>query len=410
MEEMILLFNPWWKTNNVRKSLVMDFKRTFFDVLVNSIKKRQITAIYGLRRIGKSTLLFQTIDYLLKKNVPSYRIFYFSFDEKILEFNGLVSKYLEMNNLTLDEGEYYFFFDEVQKLDNWQNKIKVFYDLYPNIKFFISGSSNFSLFKNASESLAGRIEFLNLLPLSFEEWININKLPFDKTKINLFSKELRENVFWYFKTPFPEIATERSDILIRKYVDDIVLSRIISYDIKKEFHDADTDLLYVLKNIFFESPGFILNVDSLSRDLGRGKEILLKHINYLQTGLIIKIVRNYRKGELSSSRKLKKVYPYHPCFTYGIEESIQIENFLISQIQKPFYWREKEKEVDLILNGFPIEIKYKNDILNKDLKNIRFFMRHFNVEKGTIISKDAEKKVNNITFMPFWKVAFVGLS
>ncbi|MEA3515418.1 MAG: ATP-binding protein [Nanoarchaeota archaeon] len=409
MEDILTLLNPWWKSRSVKKVLAKEFRRDMFKELIKANEIKQITALYGLRRVGKSTLLFQLIDELINKKTDPSMILYFSFDQKVSDLNDIFSEYSMLNQLDLESGKYYFFLDEIQKLEDWQNKIKIYYDLYPNIKFFISGSSNLGLRKNASESLAGRIQFLRLEPLSFEEWLKINKIKIEKNKLNLYQKELRHNFIWYLKTPFPEIASLKEDILIRKYIDDFIVARILFYDISKEFKDVDIDLLETLKNLFFEDPGFIVNVDALARDLHRGKENILRHINYLNQGLITRTIKNYRKGELSSSRKLKKIYPYHPCFCYGIDESKLIENLIVSILDAKYYWREKEKEVDIIQQKIPIEVKYKNTIANDDLKNVVYFMQKFEQPKGIMITKTSEEKRDSIKLIPAWKVAFKGI-
>jgi predicted AAA+ superfamily ATPase len=46
----------------------------------------------------------------------------------------------------------YIFLDEIQKVTDWQSKVKVYFDMYPNIKFFLTGSS--SLYLQKKESLA----------------------------------------------------------------------------------------------------------------------------------------------------------------------------------------------------------------------------------------------------------------
>ena len=404
MKDIMILLNPWWKTNNVQLELAKEFKRELFYEVQKSIKNKQIAAIYGLRRTGKSTIFFQLIEQFLKEKIASERILYFSFDQKTSEIKEVFSTYQELNNLNLEDGRYYIFLDEIQKLENWQNQIKIFYDRYPNIKFFISGSSNIPLIRKSSESLAGRIEFFKLEPLSFKEWIRINKIEFKEEKIDLYEKELINNLQWYLKTPFPEIATLKEDITIRKYLDDFIISRIISYDLKSEFQDVEIALLDNLKNLFFENPGMILNIDALARNLNRGKEILIKHINYLEQGLIIRILKNYRRGALSSTRKLKKVYPYSQSFYFSSDESKTIENAIICELNAKHYWRDGEKEIDMVIKDKPIEIKYKNNIQDEDINNLKYFMKKFKTKEGYLITKNTIKNLDLIKCIPVWKI------
>jgi predicted AAA+ superfamily ATPase len=68
----------------------------------------------------------------------------------------------------------YVFFDEIQKVSDWQSKIKIYYDLYPNIKFILSGSS--SLYLQKTESLAGRMFEEYIKPLKFSEFLRYKNL------------------------------------------------------------------------------------------------------------------------------------------------------------------------------------------------------------------------------------------
>lgn len=403
------IFNPWWKSRKVKKELSKEFRRDLFSEIVKFISARQIIALFGLRTTGKSTMLFQLIEELINREIEPERILYHSFDEKVAEIKDVFSGYSQIHDLDMEKGKYYIFLDEVQKLEDWQNKLKIFYDMYPNVKFFISGSSHLALIKKGAESLAGRINFFKLEPLSFKEWLTLNGFEFNKKKITLYKRELRNYFEWYIKTPFPEIAKLREDILIRKYIDEFIVSRIISYDIKKEFRNVDVDLLETLKDLFFAEIGLILNVNSLAEDLHRGKEILLRHINYLVQGLIIRVVKNYRGSRLSSSRKLKRTYPYHPSFCLAADKHRFIENLFVSILDAEFYWREKEKEIDIIKTKIPVEIKYKDIIRKDDLKSMIYFMKKFKQKQGFMITKDSEKKIihntNKIELVPAWNFA-----
>jgi predicted AAA+ superfamily ATPase len=82
--------------------------------------------------------------------------------------------------------------DEVQKLPQFQNQIKVLYDLYPNIKFVISGSTSLFIRKKTQESLAGRIISCFVNPLSFYEYLFFKEKEEILEKPLVYQKELRQ--------------------------------------------------------------------------------------------------------------------------------------------------------------------------------------------------------------------------
>jgi len=128
-------FNPWWRLKSVPNHLV-GHPRKILSQLKQALLVRQMTLITGLRRVGKTTLLFQLIDSLLKeKKTNPEHILYYSFDETRYDLEEIFSFY-ESQILQDDLRNFertYICLDEIQKLPEWQNKIKIFYDMYPNI-------------------------------------------------------------------------------------------------------------------------------------------------------------------------------------------------------------------------------------------------------------------------------------
>ena len=174
-------FNEWWLTGKVRKELAKPKKRYVFPQMLMQAEKRQITLLTGLRRIGKTTLFYQLIDYLLNKVEPE-KIFYFSFDEEKYSLKDVLETYEKrILKKNFEEcGKLWIFLDEIQKAKDWFSTIKIFYDLYPNLKFFLSGSASLLLSKKAIEYLAGRFFEIQLKPLTFKEFLEMKGLNIKK--------------------------------------------------------------------------------------------------------------------------------------------------------------------------------------------------------------------------------------
>jgi predicted AAA+ superfamily ATPase len=65
----LIAFNRWWDTGRVEDVYLKPFKRPLFYELMKSMDMRQIIIIYGIRRVGKTTLMYQLIDHLLRNGV-----------------------------------------------------------------------------------------------------------------------------------------------------------------------------------------------------------------------------------------------------------------------------------------------------------------------------------------------------
>ena len=139
IQDYMVEANRWWKGN-----YEIDFKfRQIFDKLQKFMPLRQIIGLVGLRRVGKTTLMHKIIETQIKAGFDPQHILYMSFDEfSIGSLRSTMHEYEDLHEIDIQNGNYLFILDEVQKLTNWENQIKTYYDLYPNIKIIISGSES----------------------------------------------------------------------------------------------------------------------------------------------------------------------------------------------------------------------------------------------------------------------------
>lgn len=404
--------NSWWKLGRVKKELSMPYKRKLFEEIKGYIKLRQIIAIIGLRRVGKTTLLYQIIDYLIEKNIDPKNILYFSFDEKIEEISELINLYKEeVIKTDISKERICIFLDEVQKLEDWQNKIKIYYDLYPNIKFFISGSASINILIPAKETLAGRIFYFNLDVLSFEEFLELSGKDMNKIRENpkIWASELRAELNNYLIKPFPEIILQKDEIA-KKYIKETIIEKVIFRDLSSLFEIKDIEFIEKLVGIIGSSPGIIINLDDFSKDLGKSRQVISNYLYYLECCFIIKSLKNFRGSFKASSRKLKKYYLIHPALSLSLaspEEGRIAENLVQFITKGGNFWRQKEKEVDFIIlenkKIIPIEVKYTKTVKEKDLKGLIKFMKEYKVNNAIVITKDYEARKKKIKFIPLWK-------
>ena len=382
IDELLEIQNEWWKTEKVREDLVPKFKREVFEELKNNVNNRQIIVLTGLRRVGKTTLFFQLIEELLK-NVNPRNILYFSFDEKVEDIKKIFDEYQKLTNVNWKSEKIYVFFDEIHKLKDWSSKLKIFYDNFPNIKFFVSGSSSVDLEKEALSNLVGRHFLIRIGPLSLKEFYELkNNKKIDN--FELWRDELFLSFYEYIKKPFPEIVSEKSEKRIIEYLRENIIGKIIYHD-SKILRNLNEDLLLNLIEIFYQNPGMILNLDNLSKNLHVAKKTLQKHIFYLKFSYLVRILKNFRISTLLTSRKLQKVYPYHWALIFGIYRDVEkgklLECIASSLLDAKFYWKKREKEIDFIIKNekiVPIEVKMKEE-KEKFVKNLKYLKLKYGI-------------------------------
>lgn len=418
--EKLIKFNNWWETKRVKSGLLKPHKRALFFELLRYMKMRQILLIKGLRRVGKTTLIYQLIQDLLDSKVKETTIIYFSFDEESADFEDLLKTYTEkVLKKELEFEKIYIFLDEIQKCKEWQNKIKIYYDLYPNIKFIISGSASVQILKKAKESLAGRIFDFVLQPLSFREFLEWKGISIDIKKLELYRNRLQPLFNDYLrKGGFPEIVAEERDDVIKNYIKNNIIERVIFRDLPEEFGIKDYELLKILIELIATNPGMIINYDALSRNLKRSKKTIIDYFFYLEYALLINIVANYRAGFLVTSRKMRKAYLNNTALAFVFvdeffsDKFLQkiAENFAVIETGAKHYYKNKQ-EVDMILKVsgkvLPIEVKYgiPNTV------SMKKFLDEFKLKNAIILTKDVfDKKTINkrqLFFIPIWAWPFL---
>lgn len=406
-------YNEWWFTEKIRRELTPDFKRVGLKRVLDSLRERQILMITGLRRVGKTTLFYQTIEKLIEKIEPK-RILYFSFDEynadpkKVLETyeKKILSKSFE------DSGKIFIFFDEIQYAKGWASVIKQYYDLYPNIKFFLSGSSSLLLSREALNKLAGRFFFFELKPLSFIEFLNMKG--FKLNGQDIFSRRIEIFFFDYLKRAgFPEIVN-LDERRIGEYIKYSIIDRIVFRDVPTLLKTREMRLMENLVRFICANPGAIINLNSLASDFNTTRITISNYLKLLEISLLLRKLKNFRYSYLSFSRKLSKYYPVTTSLIYSVfrekferESGLIIETYAVNALDAEFYYRKNNQEIDVILqrdrNIIPVEIK--ENFSESDIKKFLNITQKFNPKKKILVTLSEKSiKKEGIIICPVYHI------
>lgn len=229
----------------------------------------------------------------------------------------------------------------------------------------------------------------------------------------LFEKEIKKEFYKYLLRSFPETILWEDELVVKDYLKTTIIDKIVRYNLPEKFRNINRNLLDTLLELFYKQPGYYLNYDNLSRSLRISKNTLHKHLFYLEFCYLIRIIKNFRPATLSTSRKLQRVYPYWWTlgYCYGEDMDKIIENFVLSYIDGTYYWKDSTKEIDIIQTEnkhiLPIEVKNKEQIEEKDIHALKFFMEKFNLKRAKLIYLGAKKTISfgerNIDMLPLWE-------
>ncbi len=402
IQEALGRSNKWWKG-----TFKLEFKsREIYSEVKRFFPKRQIVALVGLRRTGKTTIMFKLIEEAFK-TMEKEHIVYFSFDEfKEVRLDDVLKSYQRLFKKDISNGKFLFLFDEIQKIENWEEQLKRLYDENSNIKFIISGSESLFIRKKSKESLAGRMYEFNIKTLSFKEYLDFKDKKFNN--LQLYREEiLREFNHFLISNGFPEIIMENKEDSA-KYIKENVIDRVIFQDIPQIFSIDEPEILNQIYKIILNDPGEIINMEELAGELGITRQTISLYLDYLEKSYMIKKLYNYSRNARKTQRRFKKYYP--TIISPDIIDKQELfgklfETALVNLLNAEFFWRDNFKnEVDIIKTDPLTSIEIKSgDIKERDLSSIEKFNKKFKPTKAIVLSYDIKKEFGEISIIPFYE-------
>lgn len=414
----------------MNKTLV---SREIFPQIKKHLRDKEITVITGARQTGKTTLLLQLKDYLIKdkKNSPGkIKIFNLDLITDLTLFRDQADfiKYLK-DELRINRN-LYVFIDEVQRLENPGLFLKGIYDLMLPVKFVVTGSSSLEVKAKISESLAGRKRIFSLYPFSFCEFLSFknNALYRLISKPKEISSYHRREIFDYLYDfiiygSYPRVALEDNKEEKMRFLEEIYSSYIerdiIGFmKVKNQF--AYTKLVTLLAGQI----GQLINLHEISSTIRLNHRTLDNYLYLLENTYVLVRLRPYFTNLRKELTKMPKVYfidtglrnfalKNFAAFEDNRDKGSLLENFCFSSLMKMwkgsiYFWRTKEKtEVDFLVkdmygNIIPIEVKAQQLVKPAISRGFQSFLKKYQVKKGYIVNLALKNKVKlNDTIIEF---------
>lgn len=392
IRRLLLEFNPFWKGG-----YQIEYKpRDIYPDIAARLPEKQILALCGLRRTGKTTLLKKIITQLLQEHQAD-SILYFSFDDfPAEEFFPVIDEFVILHG----KKTRFLILDEIQKLPNWAEKIKILYDS-GQYKIVVSGSASLFLVRGARESLAGRIFEFEIGGLGFAEYLRFKEQEALIEKPQLYPVELQSELERYLLSGgFPELVGKTDYAFIRDYIKSAVIDKIVYMDLVKIFPIEYPRLLSSILEILIDRPGMLVDYNSFARELGSTRKTISNYFSYLERAYLVKKLYNFSRNRSTSEKKLKKYYPtfLSPTLSHRIDEehlAAIIETVCAIKSGATFFWRDKQQhEIDLILTAgekiLPVEVKYR---LHPGQRTaLSYFSKKFGCNQAIIITRNAKKE------------------
>ncbi len=253
----------------IKSAALTSFKDTgilrprYVETLEKWLNRPEIIIIKGVRRSGKSTILKQIASRLRKRSV------YINFDDyRLLPY--LDVDLLEEILKVFPDMDYYFF-DEIQKIPQFESWMRTHYDIKTHKKFIISGSNISMLSPKLGTVLTGRNVTFEIFPLSYEEFKSFGGKSFDD----------------YMKYGgFPEVVLERDEErktkLLSQYFNDILLR-----DVLEKYEIAPTQQFKAVAHHIISNTGLKISANKLAKELGINSRTAENYLSYLVDAYLV---------------------------------------------------------------------------------------------------------------------------
>lgn len=380
--------------------------RKIEETILEASKYFSVIAVSGPRQSGKSTLLTQLFPLYEKYSLKDLNILDYAKNDPIAFLNQT------------DEG---MFIDEIQRCPQLLDYIQGIVDNNPKRHFALSGSSNFEVMKNLSESLAGRAGVFELLPMSIQEVTG-------KVDLDNLNQILYNGLY-------PSICAKKN---IAKFFYPSYVRTYLEKDVRDLLQIKDQIRFTKFLKLCAARIGSLLNASELGAEVGVSSKTISHWLSVLQASYLITLLPPYYENIPKRLVKSPKLYFNDPglaCYLLDIESPQQLdrdkmrgaifENMIVMEAIKHrynmgleggvfFYRDSNQNEVDLLIKqeGELTAIEVKSSMtysssFEKALTQIEGWIKTPISKKAIVYSGDFENTSGNINLINYRHISSI---
>lgn len=410
---------------DILKQIIIDQKEMYLDNPMISrnydLEENVNYCFVGIRRTGKSYMMYQQIHNLMNDGISSSQIVYVNFeDESLLEIgvddlNTILEIGIEFSG---SKGKPYLFLDEIQNVDGWEKFVRRVADMKYRIN--ITGSNSKMLSKEIASTLGGRFMIVNVFPYSFKEYLSANHI---KNIIldQLGTKKRADIVSQYEQYvmygAFPELVDIKNK---RPFLNNIYQTVYLQDIITRNKITNDFAVRLILKKIA-ESVTKVLSFNRLtnivkSAGISIGKQTVINYVGHMLDSYLIFSLQNY------AGKKTPPKYYFIDPGLLGLMlldcKIAQLENLVAVELVRRYgldnvYFFENNIEVDFYVPCENLAIQVSMQVLD-DVDTLERETRAFVKlndfipnTKCLLITNSEETTLNcdgiHIDVIPAWK-------
>ena len=279
-------------------------RKEYLNTLIDFKDKHIIKVLTGIRRCGKSTLFILFQNYLLNNGVNKEQIISINFEdidyEELLDYKAL---YKYIKERLIPNKMNYIFLDEIQNVPNYQKAVDSLF-IKNNVDLYLTGSNAYLLSGEIATLLSGRYIEIQMLPLSFKEYVSYFN---DKTDLS------RKYTDYLINSSFPyTLELNGSKKNIREYLGGIY-STVVLKDIIARKNINDVFMLESIIRFMFDNIGNLCSIKKIADTMtSDGRKITSPTVeNYLSALVDSYILYKVRRYDIKGKQYLKTGEKYY---------------------------------------------------------------------------------------------------
>jgi predicted AAA+ superfamily ATPase len=390
------------------------------------MEPRNVVAVLGPRRAGKTSLLYHTISSYLRKGVPRRNILYVDFDHPRLRNLGpqslddMLKAFYELSKPD-PAFPVYLFLDEIQNVRDYgrwfRKRLKV--------RLYISGSSSKLSSMNVAEELRGRSVEYPVYPLSFKEFLRFKGMDIPDPELILYREDKRGLILSALREflrygGYPAVVLESDEKekvrLLRSYFASVVV---------RDFAYSNPALAEPFVKFFVQNYANLLSENRLYHYLKSigfrvGKEKVLELFKTGMDSYFLFPLQLFTKSERRRRMNLKKFYivdtGYPTALGYELSIGRAMENSVMLELRRRdrevFYWKEygraQGKEVDFVVSKDNkaeelLQVTYTEEGMHeRELDALNAAKGETDAKSLTLITWDEHGKIGDVNLVPLW--------
>ena len=410
---------------DVLKQIIIDQKEMYLgNPLISrdyDLEENVNYCFVGIRRTGKSYMMYQQIHDLMNDGISSSQIVYVNFeDERLLEIsvddlNTILELGIEFSG---SKGKPYLFLDEIQNVDGWEKFVRRVADMKYRIN--ITGSNSKMLSKEIASTLGGRFMIVNVFPYSFKEYLSANHI--ENIILDQLGTKKRADIVSQYEQyvtygTFPELVDIKNK---RPFLNNIYQTVYLQDIITRNKITNDFAVRLILKKIA-ESVTKALSFNRLtnivkSAGISIGKQTVINYVGHMLDSYLIFSLQNY------ASKKTSPKYYFMDTGLLGLMlldcRTAQLENLVAVELIRRYgfenvYFFENNIEVDFYVPSENLAIQVSMqvledvDTLERETKAFVKLNQFIPDTKCLLVTNSEETKLNcdgiKIDVVPAWK-------